>query len=96
MRLTSMERSVIKEAVSGIDPNAEVFLFGSRVSRHAKGGDIDLLIISETMGIKDKVNLLLQIKDKLGEQKIDVIIKSKAEIKDDPFVNSIFSTAKSL
>jgi len=43
MRITEQEKNVIIDAVSSTDPNAKVWLFGSRVDDSKKGGDIDIL-----------------------------------------------------
>lgn len=47
MRLTGLEVSAIKESVRSFDPEAKVFLFGSREDDSKKGGDVDLFILSE-------------------------------------------------
>jgi predicted nucleotidyltransferase len=43
MRITEHEKNVIVDAVKSADPNAKVWLFGSRVDDSKKGGDIDIL-----------------------------------------------------
>lgn len=42
MRLTKQEVQIIKSAILQVDPEARIFLFGSRVDDQKKGGDIDL------------------------------------------------------
>lgn len=83
MRLTKEEVSVIKSAILGLDPNARVFLFGSRTDNQKKGGDIDLLIFSDILTFLDKGKIRTQIFDHLEEQRIDIII---AKDDSDPFV----------
>jgi predicted nucleotidyltransferase len=46
MRLPEAERQAILNAVRSEDPDAVVYLFGSRVDDAARGGDIDLLVLS--------------------------------------------------
>lgn len=74
MRLSNEERTIIKTAVLQHDPNAKVYLFGSRVHDHKKGGDIDLLIFSDTLNFLDKGRIKSLIFEKLEEQRIDITI----------------------
>ena len=76
MRLSLEERRHILAAVDGLDANAEVRLFGSRVRDDAKGGDIDLLIISKILNRKRLRSLRLRLQDCLGERKIDLVVSS--------------------
>ncbi len=48
MRLSETEQQIIKDAVLSIDPQARIYLFGSRANDNKRGGDIDLLIASDT------------------------------------------------
>jgi len=83
MRLSNKEISVIKKAVTGIDPLARIFLFGSRTDDSKKGGDIDLLIMSDFLGRAEKRKIKFRLWDTLGEQKIDMLIAGDLT---DPFV----------
>ena len=47
LRLTTEEQNAIRKVIYEADPEAQVWLFGSRVNDQAKGGDIDLLILSK-------------------------------------------------
>ena len=68
--------------------DSEVYLFGSRVDDHSKGGDIDLLIktnIPSNEHLDKKLDFLTKLNITLGLQKIDVIVqpnnaKSKRDI----------------
>ena len=53
-----------------------VILFGSRVKDELKGGDIDLYIqpINKDALLKKKIIFLVALKNKIGDQKIDVIL----------------------
>lgn len=77
MRLTTQEQKGIKHCVSEVfGKKTRVYLFGSRVDDHKKGGDIDLLIESDNTEaqFEKKVKLLGLLHDFLGEQKIDIVI----------------------
>ncbi len=54
--------------------NCELYLFGSRVDDSKKGGDIDILILSnERLKLKDKLQIKRKFYQQFGEQKIDLI-----------------------
>ena len=81
MRLSRYESQVIKKLVEKYIINAEIYLFGSRVNDNRKGGDIDILIISENktpLRILRKINI--ELEEKLGEQKIDIVSFSKHKL----------------
>jgi predicted nucleotidyltransferase len=80
MRLSEQQCSVIRTAVAenfGVDAN--VWLFGSRLDDTARGGDIDLYIEADTDDadaiVNAKLRFLVTLHKKLGEQKIDVVIR---------------------
>ena len=74
MRLGEEAKQVIIDAVKSVDPDAEVYLFGSRVNDNLRGGDIDLLVFSRKMTYRDKLNVKKKIFLALGEQKVDLLI----------------------
>lgn len=74
MRLKEKEKQVIIQAVKAIDPEARVYLFGSRVDDSRKGGDIDLLVFSSRMTYSDKLKVKKSIFAVLGDQKIDLLV----------------------
>ena len=76
MRLSNSERKSIRDTVLELDSKALVYLFGSRVCDEKKGGDIDILILSEKITEENRRSLKLQLYDVLGEQKIDLLIAS--------------------
>jgi len=73
MRLNNLQIDSIKTEIYHYDDMAEIYLFGSRVDDKAKGGDIDLLVISKKINLAIKLKILVQLLLKLGEQKIDLI-----------------------
>lgn len=75
-----MQKEVICETASKyFGTEAHVWLFGSRVNDQAKGGDIDLYIESQTQKPTDlitaKLQFLRDLHKKIGEQKIDVVLR---------------------
>ena len=57
--------------------DATVYLFGSRTRLEEKGGDLDLLIISQSalsQAYDLRKELSIAIKDRLGDQKVDIVI----------------------
>ncbi len=94
MRLSDSEQQVIKQSVSVFDKHAKVVLFGSRTIDTARGGDIDLLIISDNIEQKHLVQLRWKLWEKLGEQKIDLILSKKQLT--DTFVRIAFEQGEML
>jgi predicted nucleotidyltransferase len=79
MRLTPAQISTIKSTATAVlGEGVQVTLFGSRVNDAAKGGDIDLLVETETP-VANKPQAVGQIYVKLirqlGDRKIDILIK---------------------
>ncbi len=87
MRISKNEIKAIKESVNSFDASAEIYLFGSRTVDVAKGGDIDLLIISEKLSYDDKITIRKNLYEKLDEQKIHIIIAPDTT---DPFVKIVY------
>ena len=89
MRLKEFEQIAIVSTVKCLDNNASVYLFGSRVDDSKKGGDIDLLVMSDRLTRDDKRTIKIQLNDILGEQKIDIILAADDS---DPFVKLALGT----
>jgi predicted nucleotidyltransferase len=95
MRLTAFEIKAIKACFEQtFESNDHIWLFGSRVDDSKKGGDIDLYIettIAEyTLAFRKKMDFMIYLQNKIGEQKIDVILNCVALQKDKP----IYQVAK--
>ena len=58
--------------------DTKVYLFGSRIDERKKGGDIDIYVETnlKTNIFEKKIELLKCLHDKMGEQKIDVVINN--------------------
>ena len=74
MRLAENEQSAIRAAICGADSEASIYLFGSRADDAAKGGDIDLLVLSTRITLLVKLGILAQLHQKLGDRKIDIAV----------------------
>ena len=61
MRLTTAEHQAIRQAITEVDPEATIYLFGSRANDNARGGDIDLLVISRKIRLMDKLTVLARL-----------------------------------
>jgi predicted nucleotidyltransferase len=93
MRLSEMERASILSAVRSRDASAEVWLFGSRADDQARGGDIDLLLISGVVSIAQKIDILVEIKFAIGERRIDLHIVAPGSKHQDPLAASVLPRA---
>ena len=89
MRLTDQEKEAIVNSIKSIDKDAEVYLFGSRADDSERGGDIDILILSEYIEKKNLIDIEESIFNQLDEQKIDFVL-SKKQITS-KFIQMIFS-----
>ncbi len=85
VRLENDEIRIIKEVISEFDRNAEIYIFGSRVDLGKKGGDIDILVLSDRIDWKKRRKIKVSLIEKLGDRKIDLIVARKDE-KDNPLV----------
>ena len=75
MRLASWEVREIKKAAKLLfGERVKVILFGSRVDDNKKGGDIDLYVITDNPSYEKKGKFWIELQERLGEQKIDVIL----------------------
>lgn len=74
MRLTNEDQSAIRDTIRQSDAEAQIYLFGTRVDDASHGGDIDLLVLSKSVNLMTKLDILAQLHHKLGERKIDIAI----------------------
>ena len=89
LRLTKKEIEAIIDTTREYDQEADIFLYGSRIDSEAKGGDIDLFIVSELISFKEKLAILARIKQLIGEQKIDLTILKKDKLMHDIFFQNV-------
>ena len=77
MRLTPHQRIAILTAVGKQDPKARIILFGSRADDRARGGDIDLLIVSDVIGMHQEWKIRRDVLDEIGWQKLDLVVRRR-------------------
>ncbi|GAB4179711.1 MAG: hypothetical protein Fur0032_20440 [Terrimicrobiaceae bacterium] len=85
MRLCAEKARAIREEILHVDPTAEIYLFGSRADDSAKGGDIDLLVISDCLDFRGILAVRRRILDRIGWQQLDLIVRGKTDV-DEPFI----------
>lgn len=74
MRISPEERNFFIQKFKEIAPSAKVYLFGSRADDAARGGDIDILILSEKKIPGEQIfEIKLAFWQKFGEQKLDIV-----------------------
>ena len=80
MRLGANEVEAIREEVRRLDAAAEIYLYGSRTNDLAKGGDIDLLVVSDKLGFRDVLRLRTRILDRIGWQQLDLLVRRRNQV----------------
>lgn len=91
MRIEQKQIEVLKNKLQTFSADAKLYLFGSRVDDNARGGDIDLLIVSDELTQKDLRVLRVEFFKHFGEQKLDILLDN-GDLKN-PFVKHIFQKA---
>ena len=77
MRLTADQASAIRQEIRRSDPAAEIYLHGSRADDTARGGDIDLLVVSEHLDLREILRIRRRILDRIGWQQLDLTVRRK-------------------
>lgn len=84
VRITEEQHFSIRKAIEESAPGAEPFLFGSRTDDSARGGDIDILLLtSRKLPLRSVLKIRRKVLDEIGDQKLDLVNFSKES--DDPF-----------
>ncbi len=74
MRLGKEKIENLKSSIHSILPDSKIYLFGSRVNDAEKGGDIDILILSQRkLDFIEKGRIEKNFFIHFGEQKLDLI-----------------------
>jgi predicted nucleotidyltransferase len=88
-RLSEFEKNTIVQLCKALDKESVIYLYGSRTDLNAKGGDIDLLVVSDKLKFRDKLDLLSKIKESIGDQKIDFTILSTDSFSNHDFFQKV-------
>lgn len=99
MRLTKEQAEQLYLSIKSFLGNLEfeLFLYGSRVNDQLAGGDIDLLIITSSEGVrafeKYRLDILVAMKKKksIGQRRIDIKAAKVEDLQKDPFLIQISS-----
>ncbi|PWV78260.1 nucleotidyltransferase domain-containing protein [Halomonas sp. A11-A] len=80
MRISEQEHHIIVDVLKRhFGESAAVWLFGSRADDNARGGDIDLMVETPLQSadeiVEAKLDALVELHQRLGDQKIDLVIK---------------------
>ena len=74
MRLKASERNAILRHAAHFAPGSESYLFGSRTNPAARGGDIDVLLLTDTrLPLRRLREMRRAILLEIGEQKLDIV-----------------------
>lgn len=83
MRLDTHQVKAIREEVRSADASADIYLYGSRVDDSKRGGDIDLLVVSDKLGFRETLRLRRRILDRIGWQQLDLVVRRRDQM-DEP------------
>ncbi len=68
MRLKQDQVDFFKNAFGRISPEAKVYLFGSRADDNARGGDIDILVLTDKkISLSNKQHVYFEYYKQCGE-----------------------------
>ena len=80
MRLSPHELDAVCRTIYGVDPNARVWLFGSRADDSRRGGDIDIYFeASQPIDLKTSLALEYRLTE-LCDAKVDLLIRRPGEV----------------
>lgn len=94
MRFSEKSQTTVRDVVHAVFPGqSKVYLFGSRVYDHKRGGDIDLLVVSglqRNARETARITAITKIQMVLGEQKIDMVVTDDPTRDSRPVVREAF------
>lgn len=85
MRISEIEQQLIRHILHKADAQGRIYLFGSRIDDHTKGGDIDLFFEpTQPIDLKEQLALQFQLINACGT-KVDLIVKNPKQNNTDIF-----------
>ena len=95
VRLSRREHAAIRNRCEELVPGGEAFLFGSRTDPQARGGDIDILLLTDArLPMAEIRRLRRAILGDIGEQRLDIVNFPRTS--DAPFKAVAMRTASKL
>ncbi|MDI6786377.1 MAG: nucleotidyltransferase domain-containing protein [bacterium] len=95
MRISPEEVDFLKKKILFVVSEAVIYLFGSRVDDDKKGGDIDIMVLSnKKLSWKEKSIIRWHFFEKFGEQKLDIISCAFGE--ENPFKQIVLREGRKL
>jgi len=98
VRISEEDIFIIKSTILKYIQNAKIILFGSRIDDNKKGGDIDLLFLTDKkLTFAQKSRFKNDFFQRFGEQKIDIVnftFDEQTAFKDIILTNSILLCQK--
>ena len=82
MRLETGQVEAIREEIRRFDADADIYLYGSRVDDSGRGGDIDLLVVSDKLGFREVLRLRTGILDRIGWQQLDLVVRRRDQLEE--------------
>lgn len=74
MRIPKTQLAFLKQEVKKYAPEAKLYLFGSRLDDQKRGGDIDIMALTNTLlPLEQKWQIKINFYEKFGDQKLDLI-----------------------
>ncbi len=93
MRLKKEIKEFIKDKAADLSPGVEIYLFGSRINDRGRGGDIDILLLSDQKIERSSLrHFRLDFYKRFGWQKIDLVNFTKDD--SSTFKRFILTTAQ--
>jgi len=78
----AIDRGTSSRISEGRAPEAPLhfYLHGSRTNDSDRGGDMDLLVVSDKLGFRDLLRLRMAILDRIGWQQLDLALRRRDQL----------------